>query len=119
FPTGAGPLYALRSVSLELGRGESLGVVGESGSGKSTLALAIIRLLGSGGRVASGRIRFEGRDVLGLSDAELHEIRGGRIAMVFQDPQSSLNPSIRIGDQIAETLRVHRKMPPAAAEPRA
>ena len=88
-------------------RGETLGIVGESGSGKSTLALTILRLLPPAARIASGRMLFEGEDLLQKSDAEMRRVRGKRIAMILQDPMASLNPLFTIGDQVAEPIRVH------------
>jgi len=88
-------------------RGETLGLVGESGSGKTIAALSILRLVQPPGRVAAGRIVFEGRDLLALADDEMREVRGGRIGFVFQDAAAALNPVLTIGDQLAETLVVH------------
>jgi oligopeptide/dipeptide ABC transporter ATP-binding protein len=98
---------AVDDVTQTLERGKTLGIVGESGSGKSTLALSIMRLLPPAARIVSGQIRFEGEDLLGKSPAEMREIRGKRIAMILQDPMASLNPLFTVGDQIAESLRVH------------
>ncbi len=100
-------LDAVRDVDLELRLGETLGVVGESGSGKSTLALAFAQYLAANGAVRAGGIRFDGKDLLGLSSRELRAIRGAEIGLVPQDPLASLNPSIRVGEQIAEILRQH------------
>src|SRR5436309_14666451 len=94
-------------VSLRIHPGETLGIVGESGSGKSTLALSILRLLPPAARITSGRMMFEGEDLLQKSDAEMRRVRGKRIAMILQDPMSSLNPLFTIGDQVAEPIRVH------------
>ena len=88
-------------------RGETLGIVGESGSGKSTLALSIVRLLPPAARIASGRMLFEGEDLLQKSEAEMRRVRGRRIAMILQDPMASLNPLFTVGDQVAEPIRVH------------
>lgn len=97
----------LRDVALELRRGEILGLVGQSGSGKSTLALAILRLLGLRGGVAHGTIRFEGDDLLALSERGMRELRGRRIALVLQSPLAALNPALRIGTQLKEAWRAH------------
>jgi oligopeptide/dipeptide ABC transporter ATP-binding protein len=104
---GTRVVRAVDEVSLRIDAGETLGIVGESGSGKSTLALSILRLLPPGARTASGRIMFEGEDLLEKSDAEMRHVRGKRIAMILQDPMASLNPLFTIGDQVAEPIRVH------------
>ena len=102
-----GMVHAVRDVSFAIRRGETFGVVGESGSGKSTLAFAVMGYLSANGRVTGGRIEYQGRDLLGMSRARLDELRGARIAMVYQDPMSSLNPSITVGDQVAEAVLAH------------
>src|SRR3989441_12131952 len=104
---GTRVVRAVDDVSLRIDAGETLGIVGESGSGKSTLALTILRLLPPAARVASGRMLFEGEDLLAKSDAEMRRVRGKRIAMILQDPMASLNPLFTVGDQVAESLRVH------------
>src|ERR671936_2027152 len=114
-PRHTGPTPALRGVSIEIEAGEAFGLVGESGCGKSTLAFAVMRYLGRAGRVTGGQVLFQGQDLLALSDVALHGIRGRRMTMVYQDPQSSLNPSLVIGRQLAEVFRVHRRMDKAAA----
>ena len=98
---------AVDDVSLQIAPGETLGVVGESGSGKSVTAFAILRLLQPPGRVTGGRILFEGRDLLTLSEREMREVRGARISLIFQEPMTALNPVMRVGEQIAEALTVH------------
>jgi len=98
---------AVDEVSFSLDAGETLGIVGESGSGKTTLALSLLRLLPTAARFVSGEVRFEGRDLLALSDKEMRKVRGQRIAMILQDPLASLNPLFTIGNQVAEPLRVH------------
>src|SRR5215510_15061889 len=103
----AGELKVVPDVSLTLHEGEALGLVGESGCGKSTLAYAIMRYLGGAGRLAKGQILFEGRDMGKMSDSELRSIRGSRMAMVYQDPMSSLNPVIPIGKQLMEVPIIH------------
>src|SRR5947207_3515334 len=116
---GARVVRAVDEVSLRIDAGETLGIVGESGSGKSTLALTILRLLPPAARVASGRMLFEGEDLLAKSDAEMRRVRGKRIAMILQDPMASLNPLFSIGDQVAEPIRVHEGVGRAAAWSRA
>jgi len=106
-------------VSFALRRGRTTAIVGESGSGKTMTAMSLLRLLESPVRVANGTVRYLGRDLLTLNERQMAEVRGARIAMVFQDPLTSLNPVLRIGFQIAETLRAHRKMTRAEAEQRA
>ena len=101
------PFTAVDDLSLTIAAGETLGLVGESGSGKSVTALAILRLLQPPGRVTRGRILFEGRDLLSLSEAEMRPVRGGRISLIFQEPMTALNPTMRVGDQIAEALTAH------------
>ena len=101
------PFTAVDDLSLTIAAGETLGLVGESGSGKSVTALAILRLLQPPGRVTRGRILFEGRDLLTLSEAEMRPVRGGRISLIFQEPMTALNPTMRVGDQIAEALIAH------------
>src|SRR5712675_1528530 len=94
-------------VSLRIHAGETLGIVGESGSGKSTLALTILRILPPAARIVSGKMLFEGEDLVQKSDAEMRHVRGKRIAMILQDPMASLNPLFSIGNQVGEPLRVH------------
>jgi ABC-type dipeptide/oligopeptide/nickel transport system ATPase component len=98
---------AVDDVSFQIAAGETLGLVGESGSGKSVTAFSILRLLQPPGRIAGGRVLFEGRDVLALSEREMRQIRGARISLIFQEPMTALNPVMRVGDQIAEALTVH------------
>ena len=106
-PTARGRAEALRGVSFSIGAGETVGLIGESGCGKSMTALAIAGLLPDGAHV-SGRISFDGRELVGLDDGELCRLRGDRIGMVFQEPMTALNPLHTIGDQVAEPLRLHR-----------
>jgi len=113
-PSPAGPLRVVRDVSFSLDAGDSLGVVGESGSGKTMTALALMGLPPDGAAV-SGAICFEGRDLAGLDEAEMQKLRGDRIAMIFQEPMSALNPLRRIGAQVAEPLVLHRRMSKTAA----
>jgi ABC-type dipeptide/oligopeptide/nickel transport system ATPase component len=112
-------LPAVDDVSFQLAPGETLGLVGESGSGKSVTAFSILRLLPSPGRIVSGKVMFEGRDLLGLPEREMRSIRGARIALIFQEPMSALNPVMRVGDQIAEALLVHGQATPTEARARA
>ncbi len=109
FRTGDGTVRAVDGVSFEIAPRTTLGVVGESGSGKSVTALSIMRLVASPpGRIASGSIRYAGRDLLALRPAEMRAIRGNRIAMIFQEPMTSLNPVFTVGDQVAEAVRLHQ-----------
>ncbi len=114
-----GPAPAVDDVSFEIARGETLGLVGESGSGKSVTAFSIIRLVQPPGRIAAGRIRFNGRDLLTLTEREMREVRGADIALIFQEPMTALNPVFTVGDQIAETLVVHRRATGREARARA
>ncbi len=98
---------AVDDVSLSIQPGETLGLVGESGSGKSVTALAILRLLQPPGRLTAGRVLFEGRDLLQLTESEMRAVRGGRISLIFQEPMTALNPTMRVGDQISEALTSH------------
>lgn len=115
FPTRAGLVRAVNGVSFYIDRGEMLGVVGESGCGKSITALSIMRLIAPPGKTVGGEIIFDGKNLLKLSDAEMRAIRGDDIAMIFQDPMTSLNPVFTVGEQIAEALRLHRKLSRKAA----
>src|SRR5215218_10115775 len=110
FPTRAGLVRAVDGVDFYLDRGELLGLVGESGCGKSITALSVMRLVAPPGKIVSGEILFDGKDLLKLSESEMREMRGDDIAMIFQDPMTSLNPVFTVGEQIAEAVRLHRKM---------
>jgi peptide/nickel transport system ATP-binding protein len=111
FYTEAGVARAVDGVSFDIGAGETLGLVGESGSGKSVTALSILRLIQPPGRIESGSvIEFEGKDIVTLGDAEIRDVRGNRISMIFQEPMSALNPVFSVGDQVAEVARVHAGM---------
>src|SRR3954451_20214237 len=108
FFTEDGVTRAVDGMSFDVSPGETLGIVGESGCGKSVTALSIMRLLPPKlGRTVSGSVRFEGRDLLSLDEAAMRGIRGNRIAMIFQEPMTSLNPVLTIGDQIAEAVMIH------------
>ena len=120
FFTVDGVTRAVDGVSFTVEAGETVGIVGESGCGKSVTALSILRLLPPRiGRIVSGRVLFEGIDLLGLDLKAMRDIRGNRIAMIFQEPMTSLNPVFTIGEQIAEAVRIHQGATPAAALARA
>src|SRR5437588_10440675 len=120
FFTRDGVVRAVDGVSFHVLPGETLAIVGESGCGKSVTALSILRLIPSPpGRIVSGKIRFAGRDLLGLSEAEMRDVRGNDISMIFQEPMTSLNPVLTIGRQIGQTLRLHHGISRKAAERRA
>ncbi|GAW66076.1 peptide ABC transporter substrate-binding protein [Geoanaerobacter pelophilus] len=116
FPQKSGVLRAVRGVDLSMEPGETLALVGESGCGKSITAASVLRLVPPPGRITAGSVRFKGIELLGLSEERMREIRGNRIAMVFQDPMTSLNPVFTIGYQVAEGLRVHRGLDKKQAE---
>ena len=116
FHTRAGVVRAVDDVSFSIRKGETLGIVGESGSGKSVACYSLLRLIPEPpGRIESGRALFHDLDLLHCDEKELRRIRGNRISMVFQDPMTSLNPYLRIGDQVIEPLRIHRAISPADA----
>ncbi len=120
FFTSSGLFKAVDDLSFTVRRGETLAIVGESGCGKSVSALSIMRLVPDPpGRIVGGSVMLEGTDLLGLDDASMREIRGNRISMIFQEPMTSLNPVMRIGDQIAEAVRLHRNMTGKQARQRA
>lgn len=110
FKTRRGVVQAVRDVSFSIAKGEILALVGESGSGKSVTSLSIMGLLSSNGRVSSGKILFNGEDLLTKSDHALRHIRGNNISMIFQEPMTSLNPIFTVGDQIMESIRLHTKL---------
>ncbi|TMC50708.1 MAG: ABC transporter ATP-binding protein [Chloroflexi bacterium] len=118
FFTNDGVVKAVDGVTLSVAAGRTLGLVGESGCGKSITALSIMQLLSRPGRVVAGRVCFEGRNLLELSEEEMEDIRGNEIAMIFQEPMTSLNPVFRIGDQIAETVQRHLGLDDDAARTR-
>ncbi|MEZ4406288.1 MAG: ABC transporter ATP-binding protein [Polyangiales bacterium] len=119
FATDRGPLRAVDDVSFDVAAGETVALVGESGCGKSVTSLSVLRLIQPPGRVVSGRVTFDGRDLLQLSEPEMRKVRGGQIGMIFQEPMSSLNPVYTVGDQIVEALRLHSDRSRAAAWERA
>ena len=110
FFTEDGVVKAVDGVDFTVGRGEVLGLVGESGCGKSVTSLSIMRLIGIPGKVVEGEIFFEGRNLLQLSESEMVHMRGNRMSMIFQQPQSSLNPVFKVADQVAEVLQIHQNM---------
>ncbi len=116
FETEDGPICAVDDVSFSIPKGQSVGIVGESGCGKSVTAMSLVRLLPQPeGRILNGEIIFNGEDILKMSGRRLREIRGGRIGFIFQEPMNALNPVHTIGDQMAETLMIHRGMSAASA----
>ncbi|HEY8908935.1 MAG TPA: ABC transporter ATP-binding protein [Desulfosporosinus sp.] len=120
FYTDAGVVKAVDGVNLEIQKGETLGVVGESGSGKSITAMSIMRLIPvPPGRIVSGEVIFNGKDLIKASEAEMMKIRGNEIAMIFQDPMTSLNPVLTVGEQIMEAIVLHQKVSRSEAKKRA
>jgi dipeptide transport system ATP-binding protein len=119
FPTQGGTLHAVDGVSLRLEQGEVLGIVGESGSGKSVTMMALMGLIGWPGRVRAEHLRFAGQDLLGISDRERRKLVGKDVAMIFQEPTTSLNPCFTIGWQLMETLRLHLNLDKREAKKRA
>ena len=115
FPTPGGPVAAVDGVDLTVPRGTIVGLVGESGCGKSVTALSVMGLLPHPGRVEAGQIRFDGQDLTTLSEPARRKLRGDRMAMIFQDPMTSLNPVYSVGRQVAEVLRLHRGLDRKAA----
>ncbi len=117
---GRGPVArAVRGVSLSVRKGETLGIVGESGSGKSVTALSALRLIAPPGRIAGGKVLFDGEDLLALPERRMRAVRGAQIAMVFQDPMTALNPTLTVGEQISETISAHQKVSRAEARAQA
>ena len=119
FKTSAGEVHAVRGISFSLEKGEALGIVGESGCGKSVTMMSIMRLLADNGRLASGEIHFDGKDISSVKESVMETIRGNDIGMIFQDPMTSLNPVYTIGDQLMEPLLKHRKVSRAEAKKQA
>jgi oligopeptide/dipeptide ABC transporter ATP-binding protein len=110
FPTSGGFVHAVDNVSFNVRKGEALALVGESGCGKSVTAMSIMRLVAPPGRITAGEVRFKGRNLAGLSEREMCTVRGNDIAMVFQEPMTSLNPVFKIGAQVAEAVRIHNNV---------
>ncbi|MFL5803162.1 MAG: ATP-binding cassette domain-containing protein, partial [Roseiflexaceae bacterium] len=110
YETRSGDVNAVRGVTFEIHRGETLGLVGESGCGKSTVAYGLVNYLGRNGKIVKGDIIFQGESLVDRSPDELRRLRGDQISMVYQDPMTSLNPVLPIGDQMTEVLTVHRGM---------
>jgi peptide/nickel transport system ATP-binding protein len=110
FQTGKGEVTSVEEVSFQLKPGQTIGIVGESGCGKSVTSLSIMRLLGKHGKVKNGSILFNGKDLAKLSEAEMRDIRGNEISMIFQEPMTSLNPVFTIGNQMMEGIRLHMKL---------
>ncbi len=119
FDVGPTAITAVNGISFEIRAGETLGLVGESGSGKSVTAFSLVRLVQPPGEITAGRVLFRGRDLLTLSDAEMRKVRGAGIGFIFQEPMAALNPVMRVGDHIAEALRVHGLASRAEARARA
>jgi len=109
FPAASGAIHAVDNISFSVRRGEALALVGESGCGKSVTAMSIMRLVASPGKITGGEIRFKGRDLAAVSEREMQKVRGNDIAMVFQEPMTSLNPVFKIGTQVAEAIRLHKR----------
>jgi len=119
FHTRDGVVKAVDGISFSVDRGEVLGIVGESGCGKSVTSLSIMGLVPKPGRIESGRIMFDGRDLVTMSKRQLRDVRGKRVSMIFQQPQSALNPVQRVGDQIAEVYELHQQLKKAVGRQRA
>ena len=119
FVSQRGEVQAVRGVSFDVAAGEMLGIVGESGSGKSITCMSILRLLKANGRIKSGEAVFEGRDLFKLDEDAMRDLRGNEIAVIFQDPMTSLNPTLTVGEQVIETILRHRKVGRAEARQRA
>ena len=119
FPTRRGALVAVDDISFEIAKGETLGVVGESGAGKSLTGAAIIGLLEPPGRIAGGKIFFDGRRIDNLPYGEMRRLRGAKIGAIFQDPLTSLNPLYTVGRQLIETIRTHLPLSDIEAKRRA
>ena len=111
FDTDSGKVYAVNNLSLKIGRKETLGLVGETGAGKTTTALAVMKLIQSPpGKITSGEIILEGQDLMRVPEKDMFNIRGNKISMIFQDPMTSLNPVMTVGEQISEVIELHQKL---------
>src|SRR5512140_1003176 len=110
FFTGEGAVHAVDNVSFNVKRGEAVALVGESGCGKSVTAASIMRLVAPPGKITGGEVRFKGQDLATMSERDMRHVRGNDIAMVFQEPMTSLNPVFKIGSQVAEAIRIHQKL---------
>jgi oligopeptide/dipeptide ABC transporter ATP-binding protein len=119
FFTEGGVVHAVDGINFDVKRGEVVGLVGESGCGKSVTSLSIMRLISQPGKIVEGQIVFDNQDLVGLSESRMMDIRGNRISMIFQQPQSSLNPVFRVGEQLAEVLQIHQDLGKEAGEKRA
>jgi oligopeptide/dipeptide ABC transporter ATP-binding protein len=119
FFTQDGVVHAVDNVSFNVAKGEAVALVGESGCGKSVTAMSIMRLVAPPGRITGGEVRFKGRDLVTLSEKEMRGVRGDDVAMVFQEPMTSLNPVFRIGEQVSEAIRIHQKVSKKDARKRA
>ena len=119
YSTDDAMIHAVNDVSFSLSKGKTLGLVGETGAGKTTIAKSIMRILAPQAKKASGEILFEGSDLFSLSEKEMQKVRGNKIAMIFQDPMTALNPIERVGSQIAETIKRHNKISAKEAQERA
>ena len=118
FFTSGGIVKAVDGVSFEINRGETLGIVGESGSGKSMTALSLLKLVPEPGRIVGGKILIDGQDIVPMDEAEVREFRGNQVAMIFQDPMTSMNPVLRVGFQVEEAMDSHRRFTKREAKQR-
>ena len=119
FFTARGEVRAVNDLSFTLEEGTVLGIVGESGSGKSVTVYSILQILGAGGRIVSGSVKFRGEELTRLTEAQMQKIRGNKISIIFQDPMTSLNPTHTVGAQLAEVIALHTERTGAEAKSRA